>query len=269
MYSPIKWNGAKNKYAEYLVGMMKPAKIYYEPFLGGGAVLLKALEWQLFKEYIVSDVNPQLVYLWNLIRLAPHELVKSYSDHWLKLRRDSDYYYKVRYEFNLDKDPLKYFFLARTCINGLIRTNKKGQFNSSLQKGSIGIQPNNLEKFVTHASYLLTRSKVEISARSYTEVDYNSNSFIYFDPPQPYAVVNGVVFKWGKFISLLIELNGKDYNYGVTIPTTPKDNVVIALNETLYEEEYKLYRSGHSKKTGKRMIKSKESFYINFKTKYD
>lgn len=45
------------------------------------------------------------------------------------LDSNGEYYYEVRYRFNLENNPLDFLFLGRSCFNGMMRFNKKGGFN--------------------------------------------------------------------------------------------------------------------------------------------
>jgi DNA adenine methylase len=47
-----------------------------------------------------------------------------------QLEKDGEeHYYNIRTRFNKEGNPLDFLFLSRACFNGLIRFNRKGQFN--------------------------------------------------------------------------------------------------------------------------------------------
>ena len=214
--SPIKWTGSKYQHSDRICDLLPKATTYYEPFLGGGSTLLRALDYQLYDNYIVSDCSPTLISLWLMVKSDPLEILKSYTSHWLKLRRDINYFYQVRDEYNQDKsDFLKFFFLVRTCTNGMVRFNQKNEFNGSLHKGKIGILPESLEKMLSHANYLLTRNDVEIVRAEYDTIEYQKDSAIYLDPPHmnPGVQMFESVFDYDKFIKFLIKLNSEKYKY--------------------------------------------------------
>ncbi len=146
----IKWSGSKRKVA-YEIAALAPKNIntYFEPFIGGGSMLY-AIE---AKNKIASDINKPLIDLWNLIKNESDFLLKHYSDNWNLLNDETNSesyktFYEVRERFNQKFNPEDLFFLSRTCVNGLIRFNKKGEFNNSLHYTRKGINPNTLKKII-------------------------------------------------------------------------------------------------------------------------
>ena len=60
--SPLRWAGSKKKLLnEMLVMFDQDKKIYVEPFLGSGIVLINTLIYNLYDEYYVNDVNENIV----------------------------------------------------------------------------------------------------------------------------------------------------------------------------------------------------------------
>lgn len=61
----IRWSGNKSQYIKYIVPHLpKTYNVYIEPFLGSGALFLYLMP----KQYIVSDVNGDLISIWNGIK---------------------------------------------------------------------------------------------------------------------------------------------------------------------------------------------------------
>jgi DNA adenine methylase len=80
MFEPIvKWSGSKRSQAESIVARM-PREIdtYYEPFCGGCSVLYRLLHTPVVKvrRYIASDLNADLIALWNEIKDNPERLIR-------------------------------------------------------------------------------------------------------------------------------------------------------------------------------------------------
>ena len=72
----IKWAGGKTQLLLTIRKMLPTGWIrYYEPFLGGGAVLLDLLE-SANTTAIVNDVNPELMNMYIQVRDNVEELIK-------------------------------------------------------------------------------------------------------------------------------------------------------------------------------------------------
>lgn len=159
---------------------------YFEPFLGGGAVLLHLLTEKPGMKCKVSDLNSDLVLSYVTIRDRVEELIHSLENHAKAYHKNPDsYYYGVR-----DSEPKsqiekvsRLLFLNRTCFNGLYRVNSKGKFNVPLGRYS---NPNIVnEDNLIAVSHILQSKKVHIGCRDFSAVldDAKKDDFVYFDPP--------------------------------------------------------------------------------------
>lgn len=83
-------------------------------------------------------------------------------------------------------------FLTRTCMNGLIRYNKKGEFNTSFHINRPGIHPDRLEKIINHWNELLNKKDIMFINRDYLKVETKKGDFMYLDPP--YFYTKGMYF---------------------------------------------------------------------------
>jgi DNA adenine methylase len=130
----IKWTGSKRRQARKIVAHF-PRRIatYYEPFIGGGSVLYELLGSEIsVGRYEISDTCEPLIALWRLVQTDPNRLIEGYAENWRILQvRGGTYYQQIRKEFNETQNPHLFFFLLRTCRNGLIRFNRGGEFNSA------------------------------------------------------------------------------------------------------------------------------------------
>lgn len=148
--------------------------------------------------YICSDINSDLISLWNTIKDNPYELIKSYNIKWNELNKDDDidrrkeYFYSVRKHFNETRDVSSFLFLSRTCTNGLIRYNSKGEFNTSLHFSRDGIIPETLNSIIIDWSEKLNEHSVQFICRDYSEIKSGKNDVLYLDPP--YANTKGIYF---------------------------------------------------------------------------
>lgn len=131
----VKWAGGKRQLITQIRERM-PEKYndYYEPFIGGGAVIFDLLP----ANALINDINKALI---NTYRTICNE-----SDAFLKEvnRLDNDmwedgkkYYYSIREHYNdklmrseYDVELAALFvFINKHCFNGLYRVNGKGLFN--------------------------------------------------------------------------------------------------------------------------------------------
>ena len=70
----IKWAGGKRQLLPYIQELMpKTYDNYYEPFIGGGAVLFHLMPQ---KEVIINDINKALINVYRQIKYHPNELMQ-------------------------------------------------------------------------------------------------------------------------------------------------------------------------------------------------
>jgi len=183
----VKWAGGKRQLIPILnENLPKSFGTYYEPFLGGGALLFHMLTERNAQKCSISDLNSDLVLTYITIRDRIDELISSLRNHEKNYQKDSKtYYYSVR-ESNPRSEIEKtsrLLFLNRTCFNGLYRVNSKGKFNVPLGRYT---NPNIVnEDNLRSVSAILHSSKVAIKCRDFESVlrDAKKGDLVYFDPP--------------------------------------------------------------------------------------
>lgn len=204
----IKWSGSKRSQAENIISYFpKEIDTYYEPFCGGASVLRRLLSSNIkVNRYICSDLNSDLIELWNEIKDNPAQVFNHYKILWNEMNSSEDkaikreYFYKVRERFNKEKSPLDFMFIMRTTTNGMPRYNKNGEFNNSFHITRNGIIPETLEKIIYEWSKLLNKNNVEFRCCSYDEIKPSDNDFVYLDPP--YANTKGMYYGTIDYIKL-------------------------------------------------------------------
>ena len=83
--SLVKWTGSKRAQAYKIAREIPHHERYFEPFLGGGALLyLKA-----HPGAVAGDIYAPLVDLWKLVQTEPESVVKSYQEQWNALQEDT------------------------------------------------------------------------------------------------------------------------------------------------------------------------------------
>ena len=183
----VKWAGGKRQLIPILnENLPKTFGTYYEPFIGGGALLFHMLTERDGQKCSISDLNYDLVLAYTTIRDRIDDLISSLKSHEKNYHKDSkSYYYSVR-ESNPRSEIEKtsrLLFLNRTCFNGLYRVNSKGKFNVPLGRYT---NPNIVnEENLRSVSAILQSSKVSIKCRDFEAVlrDAKRGDLVYFDPP--------------------------------------------------------------------------------------
>lgn len=195
----IKWVGGKSQLIEQLDAQL-PADFdnwdnvtYIEPFVGGGAMLFYMLQrYPNIQHAIINDINPDLVTCYRTVRDTPEQLIESLKDienTYLAIESEEKrkkFFMAARNKYNeknlnpVDNTTL-FFFLNRTCFNGLYRVNKKGQFNVPFGKYTFPkiCDPKTIRK----DSELLQHVKILNADFEATFEHAQGNTLFYFDPP--------------------------------------------------------------------------------------
>ena len=131
----IKWAGGKRQLlAQIRERMPESFNNYYEPFVGGGAVIFDLLPTSA----VINDINKALVNAYRQICNASDEFLKKLNELDEAMWEDGkEYYYFLREHYNdkLMKEEFDvelaalFVFINKHCFNGLYRVNGKGLFN--------------------------------------------------------------------------------------------------------------------------------------------
>ena len=178
--SLIKWTGSKRSQAAKIAEFVPEHSRYIEPFLGGGALLyLVAIPGA-----IVGDIYRPLIDLWLLVQREPMRVIDDYKAQWSALQDDLPaYFYSVRDRFNQEQNPLDLSFLTRTCVNGIVRFNHKGEFNNSFHLSRRGMDPKRFAQVVQDWTRTLNGVRVLCQDYQQTTEEAKSGDFVYLDPP--------------------------------------------------------------------------------------
>lgn len=195
----IKWVGGKSQLIKQLDALL-PADFcnwkdvtYIEPFVGGGAMLFYMLQrYSNIRHAVINDINPDLATCYRIVRDTPKTLVESLTEienAYLFIdteEKRKEFYLKIRDRYNKKNlDPIEnttlFFFLNKTCFNGLYRVNKKGLFNVPFGKYA---KPTICDSETIYKDSELLQ-KVEILTDDFEETfgHANGNTLFYFDPP--------------------------------------------------------------------------------------
>lgn len=133
----VKWVGGKRQLLPE-IEMMLPASFntYYEPFVGGGALLFDAAP----EKAVIGDMNATLIGTYKSIRDSKAALIRMLDTLTASHESAQDkkvFYNQMRERYNNEvlKNPdslevcALFIYLNKTCFNGLYRLNSKGKFN--------------------------------------------------------------------------------------------------------------------------------------------
>lgn len=176
----IKWAGGKRQLLDILhAAAPKNFDSYYEPFIGGGALFFSLLPHSA----TISDVNPELINCYQVIRDDVEALIRSLQQH----TNTAEHFYDVRAKDPANMTPIqrasRFIYLNKTCFNGLYRENRSGQFNVPFGRY---VNPKIVDKenLLAISTYLQS-SDVKINCDGYQAILNHAKpgDFVYFDPP--------------------------------------------------------------------------------------
>jgi len=285
----IKWSGTKRTQAPDIIKYFpKNINNYYEPFCGSCAITYELLK-QIYlgniscKQIICSDINVDLINFYNLFLRDKNLLFNEYEKLFNELinckyiDKKKDFYFNIRNKFNLlnynDERTCLFYWLSRTCYNGLIRYNSKGEFNSSYHLNRNGILPEKLKLIFDSWHFLINHfisnnGVIKFYNKSYEDIliDLNENDFIYLDPP--YYNTKGMYsnkFDDIKFFNKLEELNNKNIKFLLSyVGIRGENNKTVEIPKFYTKHLY--LKSGNSSfsKLKNNNIEVFESLYLNF-----
>ena len=194
----VKWAGGKRQLLLDLAARIPKdfetnITTYIEPFVGGGAFLFWIAEhFQNLKRFIINDVNPALVNVYQTIRDTPQPLVaelkelQSQYDDLSSEDMRKELYLRVRDAFNVQNSlptlqAAFFIFLNHTCFNGLYRVNAKGLFN--VPSGKYAHPQISDEENIYAVSKVLAKAEIMTGDFTQAVAEADQYSFVYFDPP--------------------------------------------------------------------------------------
>lgn len=183
----VKWAGGKKQLLERLEERMPETYgRYYEPFIGGGALLLDVQP----KNAVINDVNEQLLNVYRQLK-TDAEAVISILRELDSVECDKEHYLKMRDEYNkkiaahiLDAECAALtIWINKHCFNGLYRVNSKGLFNVPYNNkvGGVSMSEENLRGIGLY----LKSGDIEIREGDFEAAcaDVQAGDFVYFDSP--------------------------------------------------------------------------------------
>ena len=269
----VKWAGGKRQIIDELKKYIPDEfNTYYEPFIGGGALLFELAP----KKAVINDSNAELMNVYQVL---------CYDSKFKKMCRvlnnyeanhSEEFFYEIR---NKDKNKNTFnrlsdytraartIYLNKACFNGLYRVNSKNEFNVPFGKKS-KVNTYDGNNLIIVSNYL-TMNDIKILNKDFEEVlkDAKKGDFVYFDPP--YDSDNNI------FTSYTEEGFGKDEQRRLAkvFKELDQKGVYVMLsnhNTTLINELYKDYHihvieaKRNINSNGKKRGKVEEVIITNF-----
>lgn len=185
----VKWAGGKRQIVDKLL-MYAPDEFntYYEPFVGGGALLFELSP----KKAVINDSNKELINVYNVLRNEEKFKKMCSILNTYEKNNSEEFYYELR---NKDRNKSSFdrlsdykragrtIYLNKACFNGLYRVNSKNEFNVPFGKKT-KVNTYDIENLITVSNYL-TMNDIKILNVDFEDSvkDAQKGDFIYFDPP--------------------------------------------------------------------------------------
>lgn len=189
MLAPLlKWAGGKRQLRTELFSRLPERwNTYYEPFIGGGALLVELAAANRLTRATAGDKNPELINLYRVVKREPERLIDALADE--KFRNDEASFNNLKMEFNtllgtnrrpVDRAALL-IYLNKHSFNGLWRVNRRGRYNVPFGKHArLSLpSPQTILKF---AGML---AQVQLMHADFAQVvrTARDGDLVYFDPP--------------------------------------------------------------------------------------
>ena len=195
---PIKSQGIKTKLVPWIndlilqSGLDLPNTNWVEPFFGTGVVGLNTL---VGGNRYVADSNPHIINFYNGVMngdITPQKM-RVYLQHEGALLSAADengyaHYRAVKNRFNAEYSPFDFVFLSRAGFNGMMRFNRRGQWNIPFCKKAGRFTPAYITKIcnqIAASQRVIQAYHWEFHNQNFIETieQAKTGDLIYCDPP--------------------------------------------------------------------------------------
>lgn len=185
----VKWAGGKRQIINELKKYVPDEYgTYYEPFIGGGALLFELSP----KKAVINDSNKELMNVYSVLcdEVKFNKMCKVLNSY--EANHSEEFYYDIR---NKDRNKVMYsrlsdytkaartIYLNKACFNGLYRVNSKNEFNVPFGKKE-KVNTYDGSNLITVSNYL-SMNDIKILDVDFEEAvkEAKKGDFVYFDPP--------------------------------------------------------------------------------------
>ncbi|MCK9270513.1 MAG: Dam family site-specific DNA-(adenine-N6)-methyltransferase [Bacteroidales bacterium] len=188
---PIKSQGIKTKLVPWISQILpKKNGKWIEPFLGTGVVAFN----MGFKNALLNDTNPHIIKLYQEIQngIITPQIVKFYLEKEGEILRNAgdngyDHFRFIKNRFNKNPNSLDFIFLSRAGFNGMMRFNKKGEWNIPFCKKPERFAQPYITKIVNQVAKVshAIQPEWEFTNKQFSEIIplANKEDIFYCDPP--------------------------------------------------------------------------------------
>ncbi|MBI2502487.1 MAG: Dam family site-specific DNA-(adenine-N6)-methyltransferase [Candidatus Latescibacteria bacterium] len=238
----LKWIGNKQRFAHKIASFFpKDIGVYYEPFLGSGAVLA-ALQPP---DALGSDICGPLMEIWKCLRESPETLVEWYRTRYDEYRQyeKPEGYERIKARYNADPNGADLLFICRSCYGGVVRFRKSDGYLST---------PCGIHDPITPSSFA---QRVQIwrrrtSGARFEHIDFEEaiamardRDLVYCDPPYIFSqsiLYRGQGFSLERLIRAITECKKRGGRIALSIDGKKKSGRVdcdLMIPEGLFERE--------------------------------
>ena len=188
---PLKWAGGKRWLLPHLAPLWRPhaSRRYVEPFCGGLAAPLGLRP----KRALLNDVNPHLINFYTQLQRGLNVTIP------MKNEEASFYAHRSRFnelirngERSSAEAAQLFYYLNRTCFNGLCRFNQSGEFNVPFGRH------NSIPYTTDFNRFPAVLQNWTFSSNDIESLSVDKEDFIYADPPYDveFTTYSAGGFKW-------------------------------------------------------------------------
>ncbi len=178
----LKWACGKTALLEVLLSAApREFHVYYEPFLGGGALFFALYRQGRIRQAVLGDINRELIDAYRALQTDVEAVIRVLDQY----PYSEAFYYTLRevdpWSLPLAERVARMIYLNKTCYNGLYRVNRAGKFNVPFGR----YKNPNYKDFANLRAVARALQHARLVCASFEEVvaDAQAGDFVYFDPP--------------------------------------------------------------------------------------
>lgn len=238
----LKWIGNKQRMAHEIVSYF-PLQfgVYYEPFLGSGAVLATLQP----KHAIGSDTFKPLVEIWQVLHSDPDMLKRWYAERHIQMMSGEKVreYERIKASYNRHPNGADLLFLCRSCYAGVVRFRQRDGYMSTPCGPHKPVPPDSFAERVDE--WHRRTQDTEFRSLDYREALAlaKPGDLVYCDPPYTHsqAILYGAQkFKLRQLLQAIAECKARGVFVALSIDGTKRsgDHVCqLPIPDGLFERE--------------------------------